>query len=412
MGQLDQLQQFVSNQFYYLLVFTLIFGMLLYGFIGFDYTDEFCALFLFALFGYYVFNTPDWRMNKAFIVVISIFIFYLLYSFFIHSNTKVAIVTDFLIQIKPYLAFFCVYSMAPVFSLRQKSIFKIVCGFSACFLFLVGLLDFVTSASVISSIFGHVSYFAAAVISTAVCFFLCSDSYTLKDRLLYLLILGVGLFSTRAKFYGFFVLNVALILYFYKPERLRLTKKNVILVSIVLALMILVAWNKLNLYFIQDITAVGKEQDQTARFVLYYTSFPILIDYFPLGSGFASFATFASGEYYSDIYTQYGIENVWGISKSYYSFIADTYYPSLAQFGVVGVLLYASFWIYIICKAFRFWRKSDCLKDALLVFLIVCYFAIEGIADSTFTTHRGFFIMMLLGFILSDMKVCIKSGRK
>ena len=359
MGQLDQLQQFVSNQFYYLLVFTLIFGMLLYGFIGFDYTDEFCALFLFALFGYYVFNTPDWRMNKAFIVVISVFVFYLFYSFLIHSNTKAGIVTDFLIQIKPYLAFFCVYSMVPVFSLRQKSILRIICGFSACFLFLVGLLDFVTSALVIKSIFGHVSYFAAAVISTAVCFFLCCDSYSLKNRLLYLLILSIGLFSTRAKFYGFFVLNVAFILYFYKPERLRLTKKNVILALFVLALMVLVAWNKLNLYFIQDITAVGKEQDQTARFVLYHTSFLVFQDYFPLGSGFASFATFASGKYYSDVYAQYGIENVWGISRSYYSFIADTYYPSLAQFGVVGVLLYLSFWYYVVWKAFGLFRRNN-----------------------------------------------------
>ena len=36
--------------------------------------------------------------------------------------------------------------------------------------------------------------------------------------------------------------------------------------------------------------------------------------------------------------------------------------------------------------------------------LIIAYFAIESTTDSTYTTHRGFFIMMLLGFSLANMK--------
>ena len=125
--------------------------------------------------------------------------------------------------------------------------------------------------------------------------------------------------------------------------------------------------------------------------------------------GCASFGTFYSGEYYSSIYEQYGIDNVWGMMKNEHSFIADTYYPSLAQFGITGVILYALFWFYLLSKAFRFYRQSNNAKEFILFLLIICYFVIESIADSTYTTHRGFFIMMLLGLISSSMKTEIKN---
>ena len=40
----------------------------------------------------------------------------------------------------------------------------------------------------------------------------------------------------------------------------------------------------------------------------------------------------------------------------------------------------------------------------LMALLITCYFTIESTSDSTYTTHRGFFIMMILGYVLSNMK--------
>ena len=101
---------------------------------------------------------------------------------------------------------------------------------------------------------------------------------------------------------------------------------------------------------------------------------------------------------------KYGIDNVWGISRTFYSYIADTYYPSLAQFGVIGLCLYISFWIYIIHTAYKYFTTIKDAKLITLILLIVGYFAIESTSDSTYTTHRGFFIMMILGLVLSNMK--------
>ena len=116
------IQSLINKHFFNLLLFTLTFGILLYDAIGFDYTDEICALFLFVLFGIYLFSTSDWNFNKGFLTTIGIFLFYFCYSLYIGSNTKTAIISDMLIQIKPYLAFFCVYSMMPRFSESQNEI--------------------------------------------------------------------------------------------------------------------------------------------------------------------------------------------------------------------------------------------------------------------------------------------------
>ena len=113
------IQDFINKQFFSLFVFTLIFGLLLYGTIGFDFIDEICATLLFILFGYSLFKSQEWLINKAFLTTIGVFLFYLCYSLCINSNTKAAIITDFIIQFKPYLALFCVYSLRPHFSTNQ-----------------------------------------------------------------------------------------------------------------------------------------------------------------------------------------------------------------------------------------------------------------------------------------------------
>lgn len=395
------MQEFINKHFYNLFVFTLIFGILLYDLIGFDYTDEFCALFLFIIFGYYLFKTPEWPINKAFLITMLVFIFYFVYSLFINSNSRVAIVSDLLIQIKPYLAFFCVYSLIPVFSNNQKAILRIIIGFTWSLLFIVGVSDLVFPG-VLKATMGHESYFAAAVVSISFSYLFTSE-YKPKDKLIFFLILSLGLLSGRSKFYGFYILSIAIIFYFANLQNFKLNLKNICILIAVFAVMVLVAWNKIELYFLQGITA-DNQKDLVARYVLYATSFSIFMDYFPFGSGFASFATFSSGVYYSDIYSKYGIENVWGISRTFYSYIADTYYPSLAQFGVVGLCLYISFWIYVIRTAFKYFKVTKNTKLITLILLIVGYFAIESTSDSTYTTHRGFFIMMILGLVLSNMK--------
>ena len=158
------------------------------------------------------------------------------------------------------------------------------------------------------------------------------------------------------------------------------------------------------LYFIEGVRDNPDEKDFLARFVLYATSLKILVDYMPFGSGLASFGTHASGAHYSKVYSEYGIDNVWGLSKSYNKFIADTYYPSLAQFGIAGVILFALFWMYILKKAFVFFNATKKTRLLTIILLVIGYILIENVADATFTSNRGLLIMIFLGLLCAEQK--------
>ena len=80
------IQSLINKHFFNLLLFTLTFWYIVIDAIGFDYTDEICALFLFVLFGIYLFSTSDWNFNKGFLTTIGIFLFYFCYSLYIGSN--------------------------------------------------------------------------------------------------------------------------------------------------------------------------------------------------------------------------------------------------------------------------------------------------------------------------------------
>jgi hypothetical protein len=289
----------------------------------------------------------------------------------------------------------------PKFGKHQKAVLKSIALLYWMILFAMGVLS-LFYPDVIKLIMFHPTYYAAAVICTSFCYFYCSR-FTSLDKLVLLLMLSIGILSGRSKFYGFYALSVFVILFFFNAKQIKLNVRNILIVVCMFVAVIFVAWTKISFYFYQAVID-EVDKDMIARYILYATAPDILRDYFPFGSGFASYATYASGAYYSRIYAEYGIDAVWGLSKSYYSFVADTYYPSLAQFGVVGIALYLLFWIYLFRQSLFFYRKTQNRPLFIIIILIIVYLAIEGTTDSTFISNRGFFVMMLLGIVLVDMK--------
>lgn len=396
-------QDFINKNFSRLLIFTLIFGVILYDTIGFDYTDELCSLLLFVLFLKYVFSTPHWEVNKMFLVTTAVFLFYLCYSFYIGSNSKAAIITDFVVQYKPYLGFFCVYAIKPVVSPTYKKLICEICIILGIYLLGVGIA-YQISPTNLNYISMHPSRLATSVSIISLLYLYCSD-FTQRDKAIFILLMVVGLLSERSKFYGFFIICVAMILFVKPSFKFKLNIKNIILCSIVLALVLFFTYKKMNIYFISGGDFLGddeKIQDSIARAALYFYAPDILSDYFPFGSGFGSYATYASSVYYSPLYNHYGMDGIYGLSKHFGSFIADTYYPALAQFGYVGICLFFLFWGNLALKALR--SHKFAYKEALMALMIILFFMIECTTDSTITHNRGLFMMVLLGLLFSDIR--------
>jgi len=388
-----------NNLFFIFIVFGYIFGVMLYDFIEFKYTDELMAVFLVLFTGLILWERRNWNEAKPLYILSGIFIFYIIYSVVIKSNVNKAIIMDAIIQIKPFLGFYCTYLLMPELSKKQKTFITIMCIVFALILLIIPL------AEQTNTVFGHPSRFATAVVVTAFLYLYCS-SYTWNELLTFIFILSIGIFSTRSKFYGFFVFAVMFSVIIKSGYIFKVTYSSLLYSILIICAVIIVSWEKINLYFV--VGTINNAGELWARPALYGISFLILIHYFPFGSGFGSFATYTSAQYYSNIYAKYHIDKLWGLSKDHPTFIADTFYPSLAQFGIIGVILFFYFWIRILKVSFIYKKKYGMDKRYIIVSLIVAFFAIECIADSTFTHNRGFVMLVILGLTLSEMRSSLK----
>lgn len=391
----------LTKTYYVFFLFILLFGFYFYNTFGIEFVDELLIFLLLCFSGIHILTTKKISNYKGLFLVLGIFFVYLFHSLFnLRLNAPKAIITDFIIQLKPFIVFYCTYAIAPKFSVKQKKILRNICLFLSLVMLIVCLLG------QLKTVFSHVAYAGINMSIIASLFYLCSDD-TPKNRILTILLLSIGLFSTRSKFYGFFVLTI-FILFWFKPEMLKRIKIKYILAGIiVLASILFVAWKKINYYFfIEDLQYETSLEDMTengARAILYIKSPEILADYPILGTGFASYATYSSGEVaYSKIYQQYEIDSVYGLQQGDCPFISDTFFPELVQFGIVGIILYILFWRFIIKKLYQTYRKNNSLQSLKTGLLIVSFVMIESVAGSVFLQGGGICAMILLAMTIKE----------
>lgn len=385
----------ISN--FYILIYGLIFVVFFYNYIdsniGFSYIDE---IFVLLLFLFYVIKSFYFKkISKEFFACICVFLFYLGYSIYISVNVSSAVYMDFLIQIKPYISFFTVYSMPIFLNDKQKNILKCLC------IILAFLLLFISVQGMENMVYimGHPSRVASTATILG-CLYLYLSSQTRKDIVIMFLILSIGLLSFRYKMFGFFIVALFVISIYRVELKFKISLKTIILGLLIGAFVVVVLYDKIYNYAV-----IGSDEENLwTRTALYLYQLDVLNKYFPFGSGFGTYATWASGVYYSPIYSELGIDHLYGMSPDYYNYIADTYFPVLAQFGYCGILLFILFWRNIYMKAKAQMQKTGNILDFKIILLIIIFFFIESLADSTLTSNRGVFMMIILAMYLSNIK--------
>jgi hypothetical protein len=235
--------------------------------------------------------------------------------------------------------------------------------------------------------------------------------FSVKERLTFLLMLAVGLIVVHGRFYGFFILTCAILMFFYRPEMLLSKLRTGIVMALVLGATIYISESQITGYLSAP-SVEDTDSGFAARATLYRTAGIILKDYFPLGSGFASFASHASKTYYSPIYSDYGLNSVNGLTLQEWFPVSDSYYPSLAQFGFVGIVLYLLFWAYVVRLAFSKLRKKGEMQSFVVILILISFVFIENIFDSFFTSNKGVFMMMFLGILFGKPDVVTIRRRK
>ena len=153
------------------------------------------------------------------------------------------------------------------------------------------------------------------------------------------------------------------------------------------------------LYIAQDRFISQMINLKSARGNLYRTSLEICKDFFPLGSGFGTFATEMSRIKYSPLYYKYGISGIYGLRPDYPAFMTDTYWPAvIGEVGFLGLILMLGIILGVVKLCISI-PRSNMLK--LGVLSLMGYGIFASIADSIFTTYRGVAIMVITAFMIS-----------
>lgn len=382
------------------------------------FLDELLVVFLVALAVLDVLVNHRYKRYKLLWIVTGVMIFYVIYSMTCVSyNTPKAVIVDFIAQMKPF-CFFCVsYAIAPKLDTKTKQILKAVCVMNA----VIAVVCFVIGLSAIITVFFHPAYLGLVSILSCMVYLMCSmdenSKISKKDLIIALIILTIGLASTRSKFYGEYVLALYM-LFLYKPGFMkRFSLKYSIVLVLALLLTVWVAWGKIDYYFISG----GQEEqmfdeefmESFARPMLYVGMFLLLAIHPVFGSGLASFGTYASSTEvnYSNAYAAVGLDQVWGLSEDFDSFITDSFFPVLAQFGIVGIILFFGFFVWIY-KRLSLYLYSAGKMPFVIGMITIVVIMIESVASTTLLQGAGAMCMMILGYLASRFKDISKAERK
>jgi len=362
-------QNLLNKYFFYLYVFTLCFGVLLYNTTGFKGLDMVSCVLLIVVYIIYLIGTKNFNFNTGFLVTILVFLFFLNYSFYISDNTRNAIAYDFLLQLRPYVTFFVVLHMAPTFSAAQKSLLKKICFYIWLFFIPLGLYAMI-NPSFLSAMMDQPSNYTACITCLSIVYLFCSD-FSMKDKLTAIFMLAVGLIVVHSQFYVFFLLACGILMYFHHADVLR---------------------NNLR---------TGLALATVAGLITYISRYEILNYIFPAGitgSGFASLAIQAS-EFYNH-FNDLGFYSINGLISQEWAAFSGSFYPVLAQLGVIGIVLYLTFWAYIVVISIIRFRQSGDIQPFIITMILATFIFIENITDSFFTSNKGYFMMMFIGILL------------
>lgn len=354
---------------------------------GFRHVDEAMTavliVFTVLVSGVRTTNRKPWKEYVAFLALL---VFYAAYSLYVSRvNVAEAVYVEFVQQLRPYSVLLCTWILNPKFSRMQKRLMltTMIATLLAWLFFTFRAGDLLPDAEF--PVLGQLA------ICTGMAYYIFAQPSG-RNKSVALFIVLVGLLAPKFKFFGEVVCFVGVV--FFLTRRIHFkSPKTVLQLTLLAVICIVFTWSKFDWYYVS-----GWENEELARPMTYKTALLILKDYFPFGPGMGTFGTYAAAVHYSPLYYSYHLNEIWGLSESFSGFVADAFYPTLAQYGVVGVGVFIWFWA-------RRLKNINQITDiryyrvALLAFFCL---AIESVADTSYLSGKGMGYFMLLGLCLNS----------
>lgn len=233
--------------------------------------------------------------------------------------------------------------------------------------------------------FPHQTYLAAACVTLLV---LLGANNEKQQNLPYMLMATfVGMMTLRGKaiaFFGVYWVLYICILVFRNRHYLAL------LVGGGLAAVI-VGMEQIILYFFTD-------SHYSPRSIMTSDSIKLMLQHFPLGTGFATFGSTLAESNYSPLYLQLGYADNYGMGPEDAMFLTDGFWPEIfAQFGVVGTVLFLVVLVLLFKSILKTLRCRS--KAGFAMLMIFINMLINSTAESSFFNPASFLLFILFGLM-------------
>lgn len=381
----------ISN--FYTLFWIIYFPTCL-AFQNYDWSDELLCIILMG------FGVLEWRKRrrnkkmekemKQYWIIIG---FYTVYSLIIQVTTFRGIYLDFLQQIRPYMVFYMTLFLNPQFSDKQK---KWIVGSM-----LGTMVLYISSSGAIQKYQGGAEDgdLPMVALTTGMTYFLFMKRNQ-RNTYIAIVIMLIGLMSGKSKYMGQCVCFIGIVI-FLKNKLKYKDPKIYVAFAMLITVVVFLTWTKFNGYYVEG---MSDDAHDMARPATYKTAFNhILWDYFPFGSGLGSFGTAAAAKEYSPLYYTYHLDHIWGLSPDGPMFLADCFYPTLAEFGVVGIFLFCVFWRRRLLEI----QKIDDMNHYKMALMAILALAIDSTANTAYLSGAGMGLFMTLAICLNSKEEVI-----
>lgn len=379
-----------TSDFYLIfLILYIPFGSLFYDYMNMKWFDELLAILLGIYFISKSTNNGKFFILKELNFFVLIILFYFIYSIFLQKVLLQAVLFDTFQQFKPYITFYATLFLKPQFSEKQSKFIRIY----TIFIFIL----YVIIAFITNQIFDIASFGRSCLTCSFIYWFFSKE--TKQHMTIIIIMMTCGLLCLKSKYYGEYIVFLTLLFFIHKKYKF-ISFKTLTSLTLLIAIILFFTWKKVNTYYIEGFQ-LSEDKETLARPVSYLTAIQILKDYCPFGSGLGSFSVEAARSYYSPLYYEYQIDHVWGLSPENPAFITDAYYPSLAEIGFVGILLFLLFWR----KRYKELYSISDLKLYKIGLICFCALLLESIADTTYLSSSGMAYFMFLALCINKKKI-------
>ncbi len=208
-----------------------------------------------------------------------------------------------------------------------------------------------------------------------------------KNKIWIVLAAILDVLTLRSKAFGYCFLVLLLIIFLRKKISF-----NKILVAIIGVGAFV--WERITYYFF-DSTA--------SRSVALTTSIQIMKDFFPVGSGFATYGTVMSGRSYSDAYYVYNLSKKWGFTIENNSFIGDGGLATIiGQFGFLGIIIFICSIGVILKLTIEIIKKNT--GKCLDVIALLGYAGISCTNETFFNSDTAVLYAIILAILIKKYK--------